>query len=399
MLAVTMRKRTIRDVDPRGQSVLVRVDLNVPLDDAGRVADDTRIRAIVPTVRYLAGRGARVILAAHFGRPKGAVVETMRLAPVVAPLAVALGQPVAYARDCVGPEAEAAVAKLTPGDVLLLENLRFHLGEETNDAAFAKQLASLATLYVNDAFGAAHRAHASTEAITHELPSVAGLLMEQEVDILGRAMESPDRPYAAVIGGAKVSSKLKVLRSLIARVDRLLIGGGMANTFIAAEGFAVGDSKIEGDLLDEARAVMAEAESRGARLMLPADVVVADSFAANARTQIVPVKAIPEGWQVLDIGPQSVSIYTRALQGCRTVLWNGPMGVFEWDAFAQGSLGVGRAIADLPDCTTIVGGGETAQLAQRLHAAKFSHISTGGGATLEFLEGRVLPGVAALPDA
>ncbi len=392
-----MRKKTVRDIDVRDKRVFVRVDLNVPLTPGGGVADDTRIRAVLPTVRYLIDQGAKVILASHLGRPKG-VDEALRLTPVAAALGSLLGRPVAAASDCIGPGAEAAVAQLRPGEVLLLENLRFHPEEEKNDPAFAKQLAALADVYVNDAFGAAHRAHASTEGIARLLPAAAGLLMEREIDFLSRAMENPDRPYAAVIGGAKVASKLVVLRSLLERVDKLLIGGGMANTFVAAEGFDLGASRVETELLDEARRVMEEAARRNVRLVLPADLVIADAFDANARTQIVSVKGVHKGWQALDIGPLTVKTYTRALQGCRTVVWNGPMGVFEMEPFAQGSYAMARAIAALPSCTTIVGGGETAQLAQEL-GLSFSHVSTGGGATLEFLEGKELPGIAALPDA
>ena len=392
-----MAKRSVRDLDVRGKRVFLRADLNVPLTPEGGAGDDTRIRAILPTLRHLIDAGARVVVASHLGRPKG-VDESLRLAPVAAALAALLARPVATAGDCVGPEAVGAVARLGPGEVLLLENLRFHPEEEANDPAFARQLAALADLYVNDAFGAAHRAHASTEGIAHLLPSAAGLLLEREVEFLGRAMERPERPYAAVIGGAKVSSKLTVLRSLLARVDKLIIGGGMANTFLRAEGYEVGASRVEDDLLDEARTVMAEAERRHVRLLLPADLVIADAFDANARTMVVAVKSVHKGWQALDIGPMTAKVYARALQGCRTVVWNGPMGVFEMAPFAQGSIAVARAIAALPDCTTIVGGGETAELAAEL-GLTFSHVSTGGGAALEFLEGRVLPGIAALPDA
>ncbi|HWO93960.1 MAG TPA: phosphoglycerate kinase [Dehalococcoidia bacterium] len=397
-----MRKKTVRDLDVRERRVFLRADLNVPLDESGRVADDTRIRAIVPTVRYLSDQRARIIIASHLGRPRG-VDESLRLAPLRGPLESILGVPMTYVPDCIGPEVQRAVEQLRPASALLLENLRFHPEEEANDQEFARKLASLADVYLNDAFGAAHRAHASTEAIAHLLPSGAGLLMERELTFLGRVVTSPERPYAAVIGGAKVSSKLGVLQALLDKVDLMIIGGGMANTFMRAEGFDMGGSRIEEDLVQEARAIIEQAERRKVRLLLPTDLVVADAFDADARTQIVGVKDVPAGWQALDIGPKTVEVYSRSLEGCRTVVWNGPMGVFEMPLFAQGSLAVGKAIAELTDCTTIVGGGETAQLAAMLQehypGLQFSHISTGGGATLEFLEGRQLPGVAALMDA
>ena len=378
--------------------MLLRVDLNVPLTPTGEVADDTRLRAVAPTIAYLAGEGARIVLLAHLGRPDGRVVEGLRLAPVAKALQAALGRSIYYARECVGPEAEAAVAALEPGEVVLLENVRFHAEEEKNDPAFSRKLAALGDIYVNDGFGVSHRAHASTEGVAHLLPAAAGFLMEKEIEFLSKALENPNRPYAAVVGGAKVSTKLTVLRHLLKMVDRLLIGGGMANTFIKAEGFGVGTSRVEDDLLDEARRIMEEAAERKVMLLLPTDVVIADAFAEGASTRIVPVKAIPEGWQALDIGPQSAEVYRAGLAGCQTVFWNGPMGVFEMAPFAQGSYAVARAIAALPHATTILGGGETAQLAQELGLA-YTHVSTGGGATLEFLEGRVLPGIAALPDA
>ncbi len=382
----------------RGKRVLLRVDLNVPLTPGGEVADDTRLRAVAPTIDYLADAGARIVLLAHLGRPEGAVVEGLRLGPVAVALQAVLGRPVGYTRECVGPVAAAAVGALGPGDIVLLENVRFHAAEEKNDPAFCQQLAALGDIYVNDGFGVSHRAHASTEGVAHLLPSAAGFVIEKEIEFLSKAAENPDRPYAAVVGGAKVSTKLTVLRHLLDTVDRLLIGGGMANTFIKAEGFGVGASRVEDDLLEEARRIMEAAAERKVRLLLPTDVVVADAFAEGASSRIVPVKAIPEGWQALDIGPQTAEVYRAGLRGCRTVFWNGPMGVFEMAPFAQGSYAVARAVAALPHCTTILGGGETAQLAQELGLA-YTHVSTGGGATLEFLEGRVLPGIAALADA
>jgi phosphoglycerate kinase len=394
-------KKTVRDVDVSGKRVLVRVDFNVPLDkQTGTVADDTRIRAALPTITYLRDRSARTILCSHLGRPDGAVVERLRLRPVAERLSEVLDAPVATAPDCVGPEAERAAAGLEPGGVLLLENLRFHPEEEANDSRFARQLASLADLFVNDAFGTAHRAHASTEGVTHFLPAVAGFLMEKELEYLGRAVGNPERPFAAVIGGAKISGKIDVLRHLLDRVDRLLIGGGMANTFLKAQGRDVGDSLVEDDQLPTAREVLERAASGRPRLELPVDAVLADRFAADAATRTVSLDSepVPAGWRIMDIGPESVRRFGEALTGCRTVVWNGPMGVFEFAPFAAGTLGLARAMAELP-ATTVVGGGETAQAVEQAGVSdRITHVSTGGGASLEFLEGKTLPGVAALLD-
>jgi phosphoglycerate kinase len=392
-----MRKQTVRDIDVAGKRVLVRVDFNVPLED-GRILDDLRIRAALPTIRYLRSQGARVVLCSHLGRPGGKVVDALRLGPVAQRLGEMLGAPVATAADCVGPEAERAVAALGEGEVLLLENVRFHAEEEVNGAAFARQLASLADVYVNDAFGVAHRAHASTEGVTHHLPAVAGLLMEKEIDYLDRVVARPERPLGCVIGGAKVSDKIGVLRQLLSRTDVLVIGGGMANTFLKAQGIPVGDSLVEDEELERARAILSEAARRGVRLLLPVDVVIADRFAADADARAVAVDAVAEGWRILDAGPRSVAAYVEALRGCRTVVWNGPLGVIEFPAFARGSEALARALAD-SEATTIAGGGETAVLLRQAGLAeKFDHVSTGGGAFLEFLEGRDLPGVAALRD-
>lgn len=394
-----MRKKTVRDIEVDGKRVLVRVDFNVPLGEDGAILDDLRIRAALPTIEYLRSHGAKVILCSHLGRPKGKENESFRLAPVAARLAELLGVPVANTPDCVGPEAKAAAAKLSPGDVLLLENLRFHAEEEANDPGFARRLASLADVFVNDAFGTAHRAHASTEGVTHYVPAVAGLLLEKETDELARVVAEPQRPAGAIIGGAKVSDKMAVLRNLLTKVDVLVIGGGMANTFLKAQGKPVGDSLVEDEQLDTARSVLAEAERRGVRLLLPVDVVVADRFAADADSRIVDIDAVPAGWRILDIGPRSVQAYGEALSACKTVLWNGPLGVIEFPAFARGSEALARVLAEL-DATTIAGGGETAALLEEAGLAeKFDHVSTGGGAFLEFLEGRELPGVAALLDA
>ena len=395
-----MRKQTVRDVDVREKRVLVRVDYNVPLEpETQRILDDGRIRATLPTVNYLRKQRARVILCSHLGRPRGEVVESMRLAPVAVRLSELLGTGVATVDDCVGPAVEEAARSLKPGELLLLENLRFHPEEEKNDRSFAKALASLAEVYVNDAFGAAHRAHASTAGVASHLPAVAGLLMEKELDYLGRAVSNPERPFAAVIGGAKVSSKMAVLRNLLSRVDGLLVGGGMASTFLKSQGFAVGQSLVEDDQLDAARDILAEAESQGVPLLLPTDVVVGDHFAADARCRTVPVRSIPSDWRIMDIGADTLTSFRDTLEDCKTVVWNGPMGVAEFAQFAEGSLGLALAMAEL-NATTIVGGGETVALIRQAGLVdRFSHVSTGGGASLEFLEGRVLPGVAALLDA
>jgi phosphoglycerate kinase len=392
-------KKTIGDIDVQGKRILVRVDFNVPLDpDSGRVVDDTRIRAALPTIEYLRERGARLILCSHLGRPKG-VDDSLRLAPVARRLSELLGSPVKMTDDCVGPQVEEAAQSLGPGEVLLLENLRFQPEEEANDPDFAWMLASLAEVYVNDAFGSAHRAHASTAGVAAYLPAVAGFLMEKELTFLGKVLSSPDRPFAAVIGGAKVSTKMGVLENLLQKVDRLLIGGGMACTFLKAQGFEVGQSLLEEEFVGTARQVMERASERELMLLLPSDVIVGDRFEADARRQQVSAKEIPADWQTMDIGEKTVEAFIDALRGCKTVLWNGPMGVIEFEAFSQGSHRLAEAIAGL-NATTIVGGGETVAVVERLGLeGKFSHVSTGGGAALEFLEGRELPGVAALEDA
>ncbi len=396
-----MNKKTVRDIDVAGKRVLVRVDFNVPLDSAtGQVADDLRIRAALPTIQYLRERGAKVILCSHLGRPDGKLVERLRLRPVAERLSALLNAPVATAPDCVGPEVEALVARMQPGDVLLLENVRFHPEEEANDPDFARRLASLAEVFVNDAFGTAHRAHASTEGVAHHLPAVAGLLMEKELTFLGGALTNPERPFAAVIGGAKVSDKIGVLRHLLDKVDLLLIGGGMANTFLLAQGKQIGDSLAEPDQVGAAREVLARTQAGHPRLELPVDAVAAERVSADAATRIVDLERepVPSGWGIMDIGPATLRRFVDTLTPCRTVLWNGPMGVFELPPFAVGTLGLARALADLR-ATTIVGGGETAQAVEEAGVAdRISHVSTGGGAALEFLEGKTLPGVAALLD-
>jgi len=391
-------KKTVADIDVQGKRILLRVDFNVPLDpDDGHVLDDSRIRAVLPTIEYLRERGARLILCSHLGRPKG-VDDSLRLAPVARRLGELLGSPVKTTDDCVGSQVKEAAQALGPGDVLLLENLRFHPEEEANDPDFARALASLADVYVNDAFGSAHRAHASTAGVAAYLPAVAGFLMEKELTFLGKALASPDRPFAAVIGGAKISTKMGVLENLLAKVDRLLIGGGMACTFLKAEGLEVGQSLVEEAYVETARQIRERASQRGVMLLLSSDVIVGDRFEADARRQQVSVKEIPAGWQIMDIGEKTAEAFVQALRDCKTVLWNGPMGVIEFEAFSQGSYRLAEAIAGL-DATTIVGGGETVAVVERLGLeSKFSHVSTGGGAALEFLEGRELPGVAALAD-
>lgn len=389
-----MNKKTIRDVDVRGQRVLVRVDFNVPLKE-GAVADDTRIRAALPTINYLLEQDAALILCSHLGRPKGKVMPKFRLDPVAARLAELLGRPVQKLGDCVGPEIEAAVKAMQMGDVILLENTRFHPEERANDPEFARQLASLADVFVNDAFGAAHRAHASTEGVTHYLPAVAGFLMEKELDFLGQVTESPEHPYIAILGGAKISDKIGVIESLLAKCDRLLIGGGMANTFFKAMGFEVGDSLVEDGAVETSASLLKQA---GGTLVLPVDVVVADAFDNDARMRIVAPNEVTAGWRILDIGPKTVATFGSALGGAKTVVWNGPLGVFEMPNFAAGTFAVARLLADL-DAITIIGGGDSAAAVRQAGLVdQMSHVSTGGGASLEFLEGKTLPCVAALEE-
>lgn len=406
-----MSKKTLASLsssDLSSKRVLVRVDFNVPLDDQGNITDDTRIRAALPTIQYLTEKGAKVILASHFGRPKGddyasRVADKFRLTPVAKRLSELLGKPVVKTDDSIGADVAAKVAGLSNGDVLLLENVRFHPGEEKNDPDFAKQLASVADLYVNDAFGTAHRAHASTEGVTHYLsPSVAGLLIEKELQFLQDAIENPQRPLAAIVGGSKVSSKITVIETLLDKVDKLLIGGGMIFTFYKARGLSVGKSLVEEDKLDLAKALEAKAKEKGVDLLLPTDVVVADNFSADANAQTVSVENIPDGWMGLDIGPDSVKVFQDALSTCKSVIWNGPMGVFEFDKFAVGTEAIARTLADLTKTgtTTIIGGGDSVAAVEKVGVAdQMSHISTGGGASLELLEGKELPGIAALDNA
>jgi phosphoglycerate kinase len=395
-----LHKQTVRDVEVRGKRVFLRADLNVPLDD-GRITDDTRIRASLPTLIYLLEHGAIVILASHLGRPHGKVNDAYRLKPVADRLGQLLRRPVRMTGDALGPGVQDAVGKLRPGDMLLLENLRFHAGEEANDPAFAEALASFADLYVNDAFGSAHRAHASTEGITHFLPAVAGLLLEREVNALSRLLDKPPRPFHTVIGGAKISDKLNVLRVLVGRCQAILVGGGMANTFLAAKGLEMGKSLVETEQLEAAAAIIAEARRRRMRLILPTDVLVAAQVHHRAPREVVPVNAVPKDWMVVDIGPQTVGKYREALAAAKTIFWNGPMGIFEVAPFAEGTNGIAQAIAErtAKGVITVVGGGDSVAAVQQLGLSeRMSHVSTGGGASLEFVEGRTLPGVAALLD-
>ena len=393
-----MDKRTVRDIDVAGKRVLVRVDFNVEFDD-GRISDDSRIRAALPTIAYLRERGAVVVLCSHLGRPGGKVVEDMRLAPVGTRLSELLGAEVNCVAECVGPEVEAAVAAASPGDVLLLENLRFHPEEEKNDTDFARALASLAEVFVQDGFGVSHRAHASTEGVTRYLSSVAGFLVEAELAALGGLLESPARPLVSVLGGAKVSDKMGVLENFIERVDTILIGGGMAATFLKAKGLPVGASLVEDDRLELARGVMARAEHGGVSLVIPTDVVVADAFSADAQSRTVDVEDVPDGWYIMDIGHKTLDTFRAEAANGKTILWNGPLGVFEMPAFSRGTREFAAALGSLDGVTTVLGGGSTAEVVHELGITdRITHVSTGGGASLEFLEGRTLPGVAALLD-
>jgi phosphoglycerate kinase len=388
--------------DLSGKKVLVRVDFNVPQDDTGKITDDTRIRAALPTINYLIDAGARVILTSHFGRPKG-VTESLRLNPVAIRLSELLGKPVLKTDDCIGDEVAAQVNALNNGDVALLENVRFYPEEEKNDPEFAEKLASLADIYVNDAFGTAHRAHASTEGVTKYLStSVAGFLLDKELQYLSGAIDNPQRPLAAIVGGSKVSSKIGVIETLLDKVDYLLLGGGMIFTFYKSRGLSVGKSLVEEDKLDLARALEAKAAAKGVKFLLPTDVVVADNFNPEANAQTVSINEIPDGWMGLDIGPDSVKVFQEALSHCKSAIWNGPMGVFEFDKFAVGTEAIAKTLADLTGTgtITIIGGGDSVAAVEKVGLAdKMSHISTGGGASLELLEGKILPGIAALNEA
>ncbi len=389
-----MNKKTVRDIDLKGKRVLMRVDFNVPMKD-GAVTDDKRIRASLPTIQYVLDHGASLILMSHLGRPKGGPDPEFSLKAAAETLSKLLGRPVAMAPDSIGPEVEAMAKALQPGQVLMLENVRFHKEEEKNNPEFAKKLASLGDVYVNDAFGSAHRAHASTEGVARYLPAVSGFLMEQELEYLGRATENPERPYIAILGGAKISDKIAVIENLLTKCDRLIIGGGMANTFFAAKGYNMADSLVEADSIETAKKLMAKG---GNKILLPVDVVIADKFEADAASKVVDADKVPAGWRIMDIGPKSIEAFGEALKGAKLVVWNGPMGVFEFPRFAEGTFAIARKLAE-SGATTVIGGGDSASAVKKAGvASKMTHVSTGGGASLEFLEGKVLPGVAALND-
>ena len=387
-------KKTVRDIDVKGKRVLVRVDYNVPIKE-GKVGDDTRIRAAMPTLNYLLEHGAAVILFSHLGRPKGGPDPKFSLKPVAEYLSQLAGKPVAFAEDCVGPAAEVAAKALQPGGILLLENTRFHPEEEKNDLELAKKMAALADVYVNDAFGSAHRAHSSTEGVARFLPAVAGFLMEEEIKYLGQAIANPKKPFIAILGGAKISDKIGVIRNLLTKADQVLIGGGMANTFFKAQGYPVADSLVEDAALETARQLL---QVGGTRLRLPVDMVVGDKFEAEANSKTMPMGPVPDGWRIMDIGPATVAAYAKIVAGAGTVVWNGPMGVFEFPKFAHGTIGVAKAVADSRAISIIGGGDSVAAVSAAGLADRITHISTGGGASLEMLEGLVLPGLAALQD-
>lgn len=389
-----MNKKTVKDIDLKNKRVLMRVDFNVPMAD-GKVTDDKRIRASLPTIQYALDQGASLILMSHLGRPKGGSDPAFSLHAASEVLSTLMDRPVKMAPDCVGPEVEAMAKELKPGDVLMLENTRFHPEEEKNDLEFAKQMAALADVYVNDAFGSAHRAHASTEGVARFLPAVSGFLMEQELEYLGRAVGEPEHPYIAILGGAKISDKILVVETLLSKCDKLIVGGGMANTFLAAKGLNMQDSLVEESSLETAKEIMAKS---GDKLILPVDAVIADKFDAEANTQIVDVDKIPAGWRVLDVGPKTLGIYKKTLEGAKLIVWNGPVGVFEFPKFAEGTFALAKMLAE-SDAVTVIGGGDSASAVKKAGVAKqMTHVSTGGGASLEFLEGKELPGVAALMD-
>lgn len=393
-----MNKKSIRDVDLKGKRVFCRVDFNVPMKE-GKITDETRIRAALPTIQYLVEQGAKVILASHLGRPKGQVVEELRLTPVAARLGELLGKDVKKADEAFGLVAQEMVAAMNEGDVLVLENVRFYAGEEKNDAELAKEFAALADIFVNDAFGAAHRAHASTAGIADYLPAVSGLLMEKELDVLGKALSNPDRPFTAIIGGAKVKDKIGVIRHLLDKVDNLIIGGGLAYTFVKALGHEIGLSLCEDDKIELAKEFMQLAKEKGVNFYMPVDVVITEEFSETATTKIVNIDSIPSNWEGVDIGPKTREIYADVIKNSKLVVWNGPMGVFEMTPFSQGTKAVGQALADAEGTYSVIGGGDSAAAVEKFGMAdKMSHISTGGGASLEFMEGKELPGVVCLND-
>ncbi|WP_226535770.1 phosphoglycerate kinase [Fictibacillus halophilus] len=393
-----MNKKSVRDIDLKGKVVFCRVDFNVPMKD-GNITDETRINAALPTIKYLTEQGAKVLLASHLGRPKGQVVEELRLDPVAQRLSDLLGKEVVKTDEAYGEEVEKALASLEEGGVILLENVRFYPGEEKNDPELAEKFAALADVYVNDAFGAAHRAHASTEGIAKHLPAVSGLLMEKELEVLGKALSNPDRPFTAIIGGAKVKDKIDVIDNLLDKVDNLIIGGGLGYTFIKALGHDVGKSLLEEDKIETAKAFMEKAKKNGVNLMIAEDVLVADDFSNDANTKNVDIDSIPSDWEGLDIGTKTIEKYVKVIKESKLVIWNGPMGVFEIDAFANGTRSVANALAEATDTYSVIGGGDSAAAVEKFGLAdKMSHISTGGGASLEFMEGKALPGVEAIND-
>lgn len=393
-----MNKKSVKDIDLKGKRVFCRVDFNVPMQE-GQITDETRIRAALPTIEYLQEQGAKVILASHLGRPKGQVVEEMRLTPVAKRLSELLGKDVKKADEAYGDSVKAMIAEMNEGDVLLLENVRFYPGEEKNDSELAKAFAELADIYVNDAFGAAHRAHASTEGIAHHIPAVSGFLMDKELEVIGKALSNPERPFTAIIGGAKVKDKIGVIDNLLDKVDNLIIGGGLAYTFVKAQGHEVGKSLLEADKIDLAKSFMEKAKEKGVNFYMPVDAVIADKFGADANTQNVAIEEIPADWEALDIGPKTAELYRDVIKKSKLVIWNGPMGVFEIDKFAQGTKAVAEALAESKDTYSIIGGGDSAAAVEKFNLAdQMSHISTGGGASLEFMEGKELPGVTALND-
>jgi len=387
-----MNKKTVKDLDLKGKRVFMRVDFNVPMAD-GKVTDDKRIKAALPTIQYCLEQGASLLLASHLGRPKGGADPEFSLRAASEVLSTLINRPVTMAPDCVGAEVEAIAKSLKPGDVVMLENTRFHKGEEKNDLELAKQMAALADIYVNDAFGSAHRAHSSTEGIARFLPAVSGFLMEQELEYLGKAVANPEHPYIAILGGAKISDKILVVETLAAKCDKLIIGGGMANTFLAAKGLNMQDSLVEAESIETAKSLLAKL---GDKLVLPVDAVIADKFDADANAQTVDVDKIPAGWRMLDVGPKTVNLYKATLDGARLVVWNGPVGVFEMPKFAEGTFALAKMLAE-SKAVTVIGGGDSASAVKKAGVAKqMTHVSTGGGASLEFLEGKELPGVAAL---
>jgi phosphoglycerate kinase len=387
-----MDKKTVKDIDFNGKRVLMRVDFNVPME-GGKVTDDKRIKAALPTIKYVLDQGASILLMSHLGRPKGGPDPEFSLKAAAEVLAGHLGKPVTMAPDCIGQVVEKIAAAMKPGDVVMLENTRFHAGEEKNDLELAKKMAALGDVYVNDAFGSAHRAHSSTEGVARFLPAVSGFLMEQELEYLGRAVSNPEHPYIAILGGAKISDKILVVETLLSKCDRLIVGGGMANTFLAAKGLNMQDSLVEASSLDIARNIMAKA---GDKLVLPVDAVIADKFEAEAQSQVVDADKVPAGWRMLDVGPRTLELYKKTLAGAKLIVWNGPVGVFEFPKFADGTFALARMLAE-SGATTVIGGGDSASAVKKAGVTKqMTHVSTGGGASLEFLEGKELPGVAAL---